>query len=282
MTDRLGFMNGESGESSMRELDELLGAYALDAVDPEEAAQVEDYLASNPRAAAEVQEHREVATMLAFSGATAPSGVWERITGEIDGADIDSGPSGGVAHLLEPTTVAIGATLPPPEPTSERVGGAQVLPLRRRRVGTFLLGAAAAAIVAVGAVVVLDGRAAAPTDPIAEAYETVRAAADSQRAELVAEGSDVVASGVLGRDGRGFVDATALPALDADQTYQLWGVLADSGDVVSIGILGADPTLAAFNVDDDVAVDALAITIERAPGVVADGNPDGAYVGSFA
>ena len=44
------------------DLDELLGAYALDAVSPEEADRVEDYLAINPRAAAEVREHREVAT----------------------------------------------------------------------------------------------------------------------------------------------------------------------------------------------------------------------------
>ncbi|MDG1786151.1 MAG: hypothetical protein P8H61_09525, partial [Ilumatobacter sp.] len=60
------------------DLDELLGAYALDAVSPEEADRVEDYLAINPRAAAEVREHREVATMLAFTGMDAPEGLWSR------------------------------------------------------------------------------------------------------------------------------------------------------------------------------------------------------------
>lgn len=62
-------------------------------------------------------------------------------------------------------------------------------------------------------------------------------------------------------------------------TYQLWGVLSDSGDVVSIGILGAEPAPETFTVDADV--DALAITIEQAPGVVSDGNPQGAYFGEF-
>ena len=124
------------------------------------------------------------------------------------------------------------------------------------------------------AVVVLDGRASAPDDPLAEAYEVARGADGSQETELVAEGSTVAATGVISRDGQGFVDASDLPSLGLDQTYQLWGVLSSTGDVVSIGILGNDPGLEAFTVVD--SVDALAITIEEAPGVVADGNPDGA------
>ena len=61
------------------EIAELLGAYALDAVEPDEAALVEDHLRECPRCAAEVAEHREVAAMLAHSGAPAPEGIWERI-----------------------------------------------------------------------------------------------------------------------------------------------------------------------------------------------------------
>ncbi len=61
------------------DIDGLLGAYALDAVSPEEAKRVEDYIAINPKAAAEVREHREVATMLAFTGMDAPEGLWSLI-----------------------------------------------------------------------------------------------------------------------------------------------------------------------------------------------------------
>ena len=44
------------------ELDALLGAYALDALDEDERREVEAYLADNPRARAEVETHRAVAT----------------------------------------------------------------------------------------------------------------------------------------------------------------------------------------------------------------------------
>ena len=68
------------------------------------------------------------------------------------------------------------------------------------------------------------------------------------------------------------------PALGADQTYQLWGVVSDA-QVISLGILGPNPELETFTVEGEVS--ALAITIEDAPGVIADGNPDGAFVGTF-
>ena len=109
------------------DLDELLGAYALDAVSPEEADRVEDYLAINPRAAAEVREHREVATMLAFTGMDAPEGLWSRIEQELD------------------------APAPAPGPELARVMSIENAPSRRRfaTVAPWIASAAAAAIVAV-------------------------------------------------------------------------------------------------------------------------------------
>ena len=64
---------------SPQEFESLLGAYALDAVDDEERREIEVYLAVDPRAGAEVEMHREVATLMAFSGAAAPDGLWDRI-----------------------------------------------------------------------------------------------------------------------------------------------------------------------------------------------------------
>src|SRR5262245_18892439 len=66
------------------ELDELLGAFALDAVEPEEAERLEDYLRENPRARAEVVEYREAAAFIASSGAEAPPGIWDRIAEQIE------------------------------------------------------------------------------------------------------------------------------------------------------------------------------------------------------
>src|SRR3954447_20483332 len=60
-----------------QDLDALLGAYALDAVDDDERREIDQYLATNPRARAEVDQYQEVAAMLAFSGSPAAGGVWD-------------------------------------------------------------------------------------------------------------------------------------------------------------------------------------------------------------
>ncbi len=255
------------------ELDELLGAYALDAVDGPERRRVEDYLRANPRAADEVQAHREVATMLAFTGMDAPADLWSKITAEIEADAPAPGPE--LAKVL-------GVELPPP--TDPAVTSIEDLRERRERRGSvagWLLGAAAMVALAVaGAVLVIGAQDMGTNDPIADAYEQAMNDRDSVQAELVAEGVTESAFGVIDQDGHGYLDAAALPRLSSDETYQLWGVLRSTGDAVSLGILGRNPELETFTIEGEVA--ALAITIEQAPGVVSDGNPVGAFVGEMA
>ena len=66
-------------------LDELLGAYAVDAVDDTRPPPVEAYLAEHPEARAEVWQMRQAASMLAHAGNPAPEGVWDRIADALDG-----------------------------------------------------------------------------------------------------------------------------------------------------------------------------------------------------
>ncbi len=66
------------------ELQELLGAYALDAVEPEEAAAIERHLPTCPRCRNELADHREVAALLGYAGGSAPSGVWDRIIASLE------------------------------------------------------------------------------------------------------------------------------------------------------------------------------------------------------
>jgi hypothetical protein len=66
------------------ELDGLLGAYALDAIDYEERQEIDDYLARSPRARAEVFEHQQVAAALGNSTAEAPVALWQRIAESLD------------------------------------------------------------------------------------------------------------------------------------------------------------------------------------------------------
>src|SRR3954454_20009725 len=106
------------------EMYELLGAYALDAVEPDERAEIEQLLAVDPRAAAEVREHREVATMLAFSGARAPQEVWDRIA----------------------ATLGDGAAAPEPGPELAKVLPIGAQRTRRRRRTIAALAAVAAAL----------------------------------------------------------------------------------------------------------------------------------------
>src|SRR5438132_14400835 len=87
------------------DLDELLGAYALDAVDEDERHAVEQYITDNPRARAEVEQYQEVAALLVFSGGEAPTGVWDRISAVIDGES----ESGAKQELRMPPIVDMAA-----------------------------------------------------------------------------------------------------------------------------------------------------------------------------
>ena len=236
------------------DLDDLLGAYALDALDPDEARRVEDYLAVNPKAVNEVREHREVATMLAFTGMDAPEGLWSRIESELD------------------------APPPVPGPELAKVMSLDSAPSKRRlsSVAPWLASAAAAAVIAIVAIAVTD-RATAPIDPLVAAFQDAQSDRDSSQATLVAEGSNAEVTAVIDQDGHGYINAAALPQLPDDKTYQLWGVIEDRA--ISLGIFGPNPELETFTSESEVAV--LAITIEDAPGVISDGNQDGWYVGEL-
>lgn len=94
------------------EITELLGAYALDAVSPEEASEIEQHLAECPRCGAEVAAHREVAGVLGNLGGVAPAGLWSRIADEL--AIGSEGPLRSSARdgtpLARPTFAEIGSS----------------------------------------------------------------------------------------------------------------------------------------------------------------------------
>ena len=73
-------------------IEELLGVYALDAVDEDERRLVEQHLADCSQCLAEVEEHRRVAALLAGEAVQPPSRVWNRIISEITAADRHQAP----------------------------------------------------------------------------------------------------------------------------------------------------------------------------------------------
>ncbi len=235
---------------------ELLGAYALNAVDPPERAAIEAHLEGCPRCRAEVNDHGWVAARLGNSGGDAPPGLWERISG-----------------ALEETAPPMRLDLP--------AGDAQVIPLaaRRRRAPRLVLAAAAvAAVVVIG---VLGAQVDRQDDRIASLEQALEGEAmlrtvslafadpDADRTQLSSpDGTIVLAAALL--DGSGFLMAEDLPALAADRTYQLWG--QTSSGLVSLGLLGAVPNdVVTFQAAAEVS--ALAITEEAAGGVASSSNP---------
>jgi anti-sigma-K factor RskA len=71
------------------------------------------------------------------------------------------------------------------------------------------------------------------------------------------------ADAVVLPDGSAYLVVHQLPSLAADQTYQLWAIVGDRK--VSVGVLGREPSVAAFHVDANPAL--LAVTAEQAGGV---------------
>jgi anti-sigma-K factor RskA len=241
------------------ELDELLGAYALDAVDGDERAQVEAWIARTPRARRDVDELRETASLLTstFNADDAvPSELWSRIEAQLSEA-------------------------PPP------LRLAPVLESRRSPRRSWLVGIAAALVlvIAVGAGVFearrnsdqdarLDEMAAGLHGSAMERAAATAAMEPGARvAQLTADDGAVMANVVTTADGRGYVVVEHLPKLREGQTYQLWALMPDGMQptMVSVGVLGRNPSVSAFTADTKVT--GYGLTMEDSPGVMVTDEP---------
>jgi hypothetical protein len=245
------------------EIQELLGAYALDAVDVDEAVAIDVHLATCPRCRDEVQEHREVASLLAYAGTAAPEGLWEQL-----------------AESLEEAPPAAAA------PSLGRVGRVASLSAgSRRRRGIAIASAVAAASLfaglgAVGGVQVqsaLRNQDAQISKALTKEASRARllkeasaaALADGARSvHLVTPDHAPLADAVVMADGTGYLIDAGAPVLPGGRTYQLWAVAG--GQKLSVGVLGQDVDVVTFWAPQ--ATDALALTVEQAPGVVASAN----------
>ncbi|MEO8693780.1 MAG: anti-sigma factor [Acidimicrobiales bacterium] len=240
------------------EIEELLAVYALDAVDDDERALVDDYLRENPRAAAEVESYREALSYL-HAGAAAPAGLWERIASELESA---------------PPPLQLDAFRSPAKAPA------------RRPVGRILaIAAAVIALVAAGGVIVhqqreIDRRG---SDSVAAAVEreanTAKRNPQSRTVMLRDSGGVLSVIAYVEPDGDLFLDADQLPVLDRDRTYQLWCVRDTAPTPVSLAVLGADPATSKLHLDACSGL--LAITNETTGGATQPtGDPvvSGRYV----
>jgi hypothetical protein len=241
---------------------ELLGAFALDAVEPAESAAIRAHLVGCPRCGDEVAHDQQAAAMLANTGGEAPPGVWHAIA-----ARIEASPRSG--RGLPPRRRASGETAVP----------RRLRPRVARRAAALTAAAAAAAIAVLGLEVAhLDHRLNQVT--AASAGRSVDAAArdalldfSAQRITLtrVGPGPSPGAAVVVQTSGAAFLFNQGLPALPAGETYQLWAMI--DGQPISVAVLGSHPATVAFSLDGAATTKAFAVTVEPAGGSVAPTRP---------
>ena len=235
---------------------QALGAYALNAVESDEAASVELHLHDCGDCRTELDEHFKVAAMLSVTERSAPREIWDSIADEL---------------RQEPPQVH-----PVPAP---------VIPLRRGWLRP--MAAAAAFVLIAGAAVVQSVRLNAVSSDLSAERAAVAAlneelnrpldvavadALSNPASQQVSLTSDVSASGaiiVLMPDGTGYLAEHTLAPLSADRTYQLWALV--DGKVISAGVLGANPGVVPFHIDPD-GFEGFAITEEVIGGVEASEN----------
>jgi anti-sigma factor RsiW len=233
-------------------IEELLGAYALNAVDDDERAAVEAHLLSCPRCRAEVDSHREVASHLALGGAPAPGGLWERIAGAIEG---ETPPPLRLVVDDGPARIGSKRTARSDRPRWQRVGL------------TVLAAAAAVAVLAVAVSSLARVRHLEDDRSIETAALEAIASPDARVADLLDDDGAVLVRAAVLPDGTSYLFADNLPELD-DRIYQLWGAAGDQ--VVSLGPMGSAPTVLPFHADETMT--AFMITVEDEP-VESSTNP---------
>jgi len=241
--------------STHDEIRELLGAFALDAVDDQEAFEIRGHLATCTTCATEVDEHHEMTAMLANTGGDAPAHLWARIAAQLDSASPAlSAPTNGdeLASLRAARSARRGAT-----PRVRLLATAAVVVL--------------IAPLAVQVVRLEDrvGRLQGTTLQQQVSLAAHRALQDPAARHVVLDSS--IATGRLAEiavlpTGTAFLVNDALPALPAGRTYQLWGLVGSR--LISLGLLGARPSAVSFDAGSQGLVTKYAITSERAGGVV--------------
>jgi hypothetical protein len=279
-------------EPTHRDIQELLGVYALDAVDPDTASMLELHLGDCVKCSIEVAQHHEVAGLLANSGGAAPARLWDDIARHLDGSTPTWESLAQRLKSNDDRTAPIGGALGDASDSAadeQRPGahGALVVPLTsERRRGRWLIRAAGIAAAAAALVAVVlgvqvshlnhqvsalkapnlltQGEQSAITDPSTKQIQLT--SLRSSRGPTTVGRVTVV----LTQFGTGFVEADGLPTLPKTETYQLWGVM--EGQTISLGLLGPDPAVVPFSVAGNVPVVAFAITAEHSGGVVQSNN----------
>lgn len=237
------------------EASELLAVAALDAADADTLAAIDEHAATCPRCQSELDSYRAVASAMGNAVEELPEGLWTNIASQLWAR---TGESTAMPPLLigdaPGRVVAIGAAT------------------RRRRMRTAF---GAVAFAAAASIVVLALSLSSAQNHVTNLQGALQSQSRSaaQRA-LATPGHQVVnltsatdqrlAEFVILPDGTGYLVRASMPALAANETYQLWGIV--NGSPVSIGVMGAKPRAVTFTLASSPGPSALAVTVQQAGG----------------
>src|SRR4051794_16996080 len=213
----------------------LSGAYALDALSPEEAAEFRRHLEGCQACQDEVRELQAVAARIGDAEAVTPP---PELRGRIL-ASADRTPQ------LPPTTTSIRST---PSPS---------------RTWVAWVGAAAAALVLVtGGILGVRALSHPDTAQLPPTAAAVFDAQDVRTATVETENGGKLTVGVSPSRKEMAVDARDLPELDAGQVYQVWSISA--GVPTSRAVLGDTPSGVSMGLPPSNTE--VAVTVEPSPG----------------
>lgn len=218
----------------------LSGAYALNALSPEESADFRRHLAGCQACRDEVRELQIAAALMgAAETETPPPGLRARVL-----AAADRTPQ-----------------MPPVAPVVPlQRGGAE--PGRRRWLPR-LVAAAAMVILVGGGVALVQGGDDEPTAPqLVAAAAAVFEAEDARVLTVNTKNGGKITVGVSPERNEMAVDARSLPKLDEQHVYQLWTV--HNGQPTSAGVLGSRDTGAAMGMPGEATK--VAVTVEPTGG----------------
>ncbi len=246
------------------EASELLGAFALDAVEVDDDAAIRDHLASCMRCASEVAQFHEVAGLIANAGGDAPQHLWERIAERVEAGDA-------------PVVQKFGPTAELKHRSAGRWAG------RLRFVAPLGTAAALIVIAVLGLQIEhMDHRigqldATSADQGLSQAVQAALLDPQATQVELTGStigghsGTSALAELVILPSGTGFLLNHDLPRLPSSETYQLWG--QSEGRMISVGLLGNRLTDVAVTIGQPASFAAYAVTVENAGGSVRPSLP---------
>ena len=194
---------------------DLIPAYALGALDSDERAEVEAFLATDEEARKLLAEYQDLTDSLIL---TVPA-------------------RRAPAHLNADLRQRLAASRPQGAPVAQPEPPLKVVPRQRTRIWIpYVMAAAAILVVALAAVLL---RPKGPPDDPAQRYQWIIAQTGARQIPITPADSNAGGQLATTADGQyGVIEVRELPALQADQTYQLW--LVDDTGAHSGGLMRFD------------------------------------------